>query len=289
MLRILSTYFFINRKLTPELLGEIARSGVGAVELFCARHHFDYRSADSARELAGALRDHNLRLHAVHAPAERNSGPTRHSGVPLSISDPERGRRLDAVDEIRRALDLAEHVPFRILVLHLGSSRDDADPRRFDAAFSSLEHLRLFAKQSGVTIAIENTPGKLATPANLRQFITDTRLSDIRFCFDIGHAHLGDGVLPSLEIMRDLIVTAHIHDNHGFKDEHLPPCDGEIEWKPALAGLAAAQSPLVLELKEQPAHAEPAPPSAALEAARSAFERLQVELGSAPQAEASAT
>ena len=105
----------------------------------------------------------------------------------------------------------------------MGSSRDAADPRRFDAAFSSLEHLRIFAKQRGVTIALENTPGELATPANLRQFITDTRLTDLRLCFDIGHAHLGDGVLPSLETMRELVVTAHIHDNHGDKDEHLPP------------------------------------------------------------------
>ena len=282
MLRILSTYLFVNRKLTPELLGEIARSGAGAIELFCAPNHFDYRSADSARELAGALGDSNLTLHAVHAPVERDSGPTRQSGVPLSVSDPERGRRLDAVDEIRRALDLAEHLPFRFLVLHLGSSRDDADPPRFEAAFSSLEHLRLFAKQSSVTIAIENTPGELATPANLRQFITDTRLTDLRLCFDIGHAHLGDGVLPSFEIMRDLVVTAHIHDNHGFKDEHLPPYDGAIEWDAALAALSANSTPLVLELREQPAYAEPAPAAVALEVARTAFDRLESALDSAP-------
>ncbi len=31
------------------------------------------------------------------------------------------------------------------------------------------------------------------------------------------------------------MVTAHIHDNHGLKDEHLPPYDGTIEWKAALA------------------------------------------------------
>ena len=45
----------------------------------------------------------------------------------------------------------------------------------------------------------------------------------MRLCFDIGHAHLGDGVAKSFEIMRDLVVTAHIHDNHGLKDEHLAP------------------------------------------------------------------
>jgi sugar phosphate isomerase/epimerase len=281
MLRILSSYLFINRKLTPEMLGEIARSGVGAVELFCSRHHFDYRSDDTVADVAAVLRDSNLALHALHAPTERDTGPARHSGVPLSISDPERGRRIEALDEIRRVLDLAEQLPFRILVLHLGSSRDEADPRRYDAAFSSLERLRLFAKQSGVTIALENTPSHLASPANLRQFISDTRLSDLRLCFDVGHAHLGDGVMPSFQIMRDLVVTAHMHDNHGFKDEHLPPFSGDVEWDAALPALTGVQSPLVLELKEQPAYADPAPPSVAIEAARAAFDRLESALDSA--------
>jgi sugar phosphate isomerase/epimerase len=281
MLRILSTYLFIHRKFTPELLGEIARSGVGAIELFCSRHHFDYRSTEAAAEMSAALRDANLSLHAIHAPTERDSGPARHSSVPLSVADPERGRRLEAMDEVRRVLDLAEHLPFRYLVLHLGSSRDEADPRRYEAAFSSLERLRLFAKQSGVTITLENTPGHLAAPEKLRQFVTETRLTDVRFCFDVGHAHLEDGVMPSLEIMRDLVVTAHVHDNDGFKDEHLPPFSGTIEWDPVLAVLASVQSALVLELKEQPAYAEPAPPSVAIEAARAAFDKLETALDSA--------
>lgn len=280
MLRILSTYLFIHRRFTPELLGAISRSGVGAIELFCSRYHFDYRSVEAAAEMGTALRDSNMTLHSLHAPTERDSGPARHSGVPLSISDPERGRRTEAVDEIRRVLDLAEHLPFRYLVLHLGSSRDEADPRRYDAAFSSLERLRLFAKQGGVTIALENTHAQLASPANLCQFITDTRLNDLRLCFDIGHAHLGDGVMPSLEIMRDLVGTAHIHDNNGFKDEHLAPFSGTIEWAPALEALTSVAAALVLELKEQPAYAEPAPPSVAIEAARAAFDKLETALDS---------
>src|ERR1700674_2079436 len=194
MKRILSTYLFVKRKLTPARVTDMARHGASGVELFCARGHFDYRSGDAARELAAALRDHNLALHAVHAPTERDFNTRHESAAPLVISDPERVRRLEAVDEIKRALDLAEVMPFRYLVQHMGSSRDPAEPRRFDAAFNSLEHLHLFAKQRGVTIALENTPGELATPANLRRFIADTRLTDLRVCFDIGHAHIGDGV-----------------------------------------------------------------------------------------------
>ncbi len=291
MTRILSTYVFVKRKLTPALIGDIAASGVNSVELFCGRSHFDYRSSDIVKELASALRDHNLAVHAVHAPAERDFGSRRDSSVPLSICDLDRSRRLEAVDEVKRALDLAEDMSFSYLVQHLGSSRDPNDPRLFEAAYNSLEHLRIFAKQRAVTIALENTPGELATPANLRQFLAETRLTDLRLCFDIGHAHLGDGVAKSFEIMRDLLVTAHIHDNHGLKDEHLAPYEaadgdgkpmgasGSIDWKAALPELKS--TPLVFELKEQPGWAEPTPATVSLDVARKAFDRVEEELDAA--------
>ena len=283
MVRTLSTYLFVKRRLTPGLLADIARHGIKAVEIFCARAHFNYQSPDAVREIAGTLRDHNLTLHALHAPAERDFNPVHESSAPLSICDPERVRRLEAVDEIKRALDVAEHMPFRYLVQHLGSSRDAADDgRRFDAAFSSLEHLHIFAKERGVTLALEISPGELATPAHLRQFIIDTRLTDLRLCFDIGHAHLGDGVLASLEAMREFLATSHIHDNHGVKDEHLLPYEGTIEWKSALPALPP-ELPLVFELKEQPAYADPAPTSLALSAARAAFDRVEHALSSSEQ------
>jgi len=87
------------------------------------------------------------------------------------------------------------------------------------------------------------------------------------------------------------VVTAHIHDNHGLKDEHLAPYEaaagdgkptgasGAIDWKAALAELKAV--PLVFELKEQPAYAEPTPASVSLGVARKAFERVEEELDAA--------
>jgi sugar phosphate isomerase/epimerase len=287
--RILSTYVFVKRKLNPALVTEIGGAGVNAIELFCARPHFDYRSGEAARELANVLRDNKMKVHAVHAPTERDFSSRRDSSVPLSICDIDRSRRLEAVDEVKRALDMAEELSFPYIVQHLGSSRDPNDPRLLEAAFSSLEHLRIFAKERGVTIALENTPGELATPTNLRQFLAETRLSDIRLCFDIGHAHLGDGVANSYEIMRELAVTSHIHDNHGLKDEHLPPYDasengrqgeygasGPIDWKSALGELKSV--PLVFELKEQQAWAEPTSASVTLDAARRAYDRVEEEM-----------
>jgi sugar phosphate isomerase/epimerase len=54
--------------------------------------------------------------------------------------------------------------------------------------------------------------------------------------------------------VRELVVSAHIHDNHGEKDEHLPPHDGSIDWASALKLLRSAPAgdlPLTLEVKEK--------------------------------------
>lgn len=274
MERVLSTYRYANQPLTSTLLAEIARAGIPSVEIFCSPVHLNYRSPEVVRELAEWIQQHKLAVHSLHAPTERDLMPgKRESGTPISISDTERVRRLDAVDEVKRALEIAERIPYRYLVQHLGDGRQAHDPRQIDAAFNSLEHLAIFAKQRGVTIALENTPGDLASPTNLRHFIADTRL-DLKLCFDTGHAHMEDGIEMSFEAMRELVVTAHVHDNHGEKDEHLAPYEGTIDWDATLGALAGAPKPLpaVLELREQSAHG----PS--LADAMAAFEKLDQAL-----------
>jgi len=249
MQRILSTYLFVNRKLTSALVSEAAGAGVSALELFCSRGHFDYRSAAEAHELAGWLAENKLTLHSIHSPTTRDFRLSRESGAPLSISDPERLRRQEAVDEIKRALDLVEQIPFRYCVQHVARHRDTPDDRKWDAAFSSLEHLSLFARARGVTIAIENTPGEMATPLNLKNFLEQTRLTSVKICFDAGHAHLEGGVTEALGIVRDIVATTHLHDNRGERDDHLLPYEGTIDWSAALEALPP-DAPMVLELKE---------------------------------------
>ncbi len=239
----------MNRKLTADLVKEAERAGASAIELFCSRRHFDYRSEEDARELGSWLAGSNLALHSIHSPTTREASPSRESGAPLSISDPERLRRQDAVDEIKRALDLVEYLPFQYCIQHVAGPRDVPDERRWDAAFSSLEHLSLFARHRGITLALENTPGEMATPANLKHFLGETRLTGVKLCFDSGHAHLDGNIASALGTARDLVVTTHLHDNRGERDDHLLPYEGTIDWNELLPALPPG-TPMVLELKE---------------------------------------
>jgi sugar phosphate isomerase/epimerase len=285
MQRILSTYLFVSKKLNRELLALIHGAGFQGVEIFATRSHFDYATREEVREIAQALADNQLQLASLHAPTSRDVSVNREGGIPLSVTEVERVRRIEAMDELKRVIDVAEDLAFPRLILHMGGSRETADERKRDAAFSSLEHLVLHAKHAGVTICVENTTSEMGDPAYLRSFVDETRLTGLRFNFDIGHAHLADGqaeerVAKGFEPLKELIASAHIHDNHGEKDEHLPPYDGSIEWPVALKLLkstpAGANLPLTLELKEKTGPDTPAL-AGQLDAARKSMDRLQEE------------
>jgi sugar phosphate isomerase/epimerase len=284
--RLLSTYLFVSRKLTRELLVQIADAGFTGVEVFCSRGHFDYTSKTEARDLSAALESLGLTLTSLHAPTSRDLSATREGGQPLSICEVERVRRIEAMDELKRALDVAEDLPFPRMIFHMGGTRETADPRKRDAAFSSLEHLILHARHVGVTICVENTTSEMGDPAYLRSFYDETRLTGLRFNFDIGHAHLADGpeeerVGKGFAPLRDLVVGAHIHDNHGEKDEHLPPYDGTIDWEKSIKILKTApvsDLPLLLELKEKTGPDAPGAEEQ-LAAARKAWDQFEEEWG----------
>jgi sugar phosphate isomerase/epimerase len=284
--RLLSTYIFISRKLTRELLGQIAEADFHRLEIFCSRSHFDYTSKSEVQEMGRALADNRLKLASLHAPTSRDLSATREGGQPLSICEVERVRRIEAMDELKRAIDVAEEVPFSRMIFHMGGPRETSDPRKRDAAFSSLEHLILHARHVGVTICVENTTSEMGAPSYLRSFVDETRLAGLRFNFDIGHAHLADGaeenrIAESFEPLRELVTGVHVHDNHGEKDEHLPPYEGTIDWAAAVKLLKTAPEvnlPLTLELKEK---IGPEAPSTReqLGAGRKSMDRLEEEWG----------
>jgi sugar phosphate isomerase/epimerase len=282
MHRLLSTYIFISRKLTPELLGQVAEAGFRGVEIFCARSHFEYSMKAEIRAMAGHLEAHHLQLASLHAPTSRDISAMRETGAPLSICEVERVRRIEAMDELKRVIDVAEDLPYARLILHMGGSRETADPRKRDAALSSLEHLILHARHSGVTICVENTLSEMGDPAYLRAFVDETRLTGLRFNFDIGHANLAEypeaeRLEKSFAPLRDLVSSVHLHDNSGIKDEHLPPFEGSIDWPAAIKLLKSAPEPnlpIVLELKEKTG---PEAPSASeqLASARASLDRFE--------------
>jgi sugar phosphate isomerase/epimerase len=270
----LSTHLFVNHRLTTAWLERIQHAGVESVEIFCARQHLDYNNRAQVMELSHWFHDSDLKLRSLHAPIYTDevwgrSGP--HSVI--TITEPVKSKRIQMVDEIKRALEIAELVPFQYLIQHLGVGGEEYDERKLDAAFSSLDELSVFARQRGVEILLENIPNALSSAERLMAFIGMTHLN-LNFCFDTGHAHINEGVEAAFEIMKDRIRSTHVHDNNGEEDKHIWPVVGDggtIDWPRAMKLLRSRENqyPLLLELKEVPDRKHP------VEDAVGIFDRLE--------------
>ena len=274
MNRVLSTHLFVNHRLTVALLNRVMQAGIPAVEIFCARQHLDYRNRAQVMELGHWFRDADLKLHSLHSPMYSDeiwgrSGPQS----VVNITHPVKADRLKMVDEIKRALEVAEVVPFRYLIQHLGASVEEFSERKVESAFSALEELGIFARQRGVQILLENIPNELSSAERLNYFLEVTHL-DLGFVFDVGHANIGEGVEAAFSIMKKRIRSTHVHDNDGKEDKHLFPLiaeGGTVDWKQTMNLLRSCgdQAPLLLELREVEGMEHP------LDQANEVFDRLE--------------
>jgi sugar phosphate isomerase/epimerase len=247
----LSTYLFVDQRLSAHILDQAARAGIRQFEVFAARQHFDYQDKNHVRDVAQWFTDQGIKLHSLHAPLFGDFDWGRSGGHPISVTHLERGKRIDSMDEIKRAIEVAERLPFQYLILHMGLPEETYDLRRFDSAFTSIEHLKIFAKERGVQILLENIPNELSTPERLLSFIRYTRMDDLKVCFDVGHAHMSVGVESAFAALKDRIVSTHVHDNRHDKDDHLMPFDGDIDWATTVRDFRAldGQFPVLFEIR----------------------------------------
>ena len=247
----LSSHLFVSERLNSHVLDQVLAAGIRQIEIFAARQHLDYYDQNQVRDVAQWFTDHGVALHSVHAPLYSDTDWGRLGGLAVSLAYLERRLRIDSMDEVKRAIEIAEQLPFRYLVVHLGLPGEEYDMRKFDAAFTSLEHLNIFAKDRGAQILLENIPNELSTPERLLEFIQYTRLK-LDVCFDAGHAHMGGGVGPAFQALKERIRSTHVHDNNGAKDEHLMPFEGGIDWARTMRDFRAVdgQFPAVFELRD---------------------------------------
>ena len=252
MQRALSTHLFANHRLTTVWLERIWNAGIPLVEIFAARQHLDYRDKSQISDLGHWFRDAELKVHSLHSPMYNDNawGRTGPQSI-ITITEPVKSKRLDMVDEIKRAIEVAETVPCRYLIQHLCVEWEEFDERKIDAAFSALEEINLFARQRGVEVLLENTPNELASAERLMTFLNVTHLN-LNICFDVGHAHMRGSVENEYRLLQSRIRSTHVHDNNGTDDSHLFPGKGTVDWVRTMDLLRSAdgQYPLLLELRE---------------------------------------
>ena len=114
-----------------------------------------------------------------------------------------------------------------VAVVHLSSGENaphicDIGKERYDAIVDC-------AVKNGVTVAFENQR-KLANLAFVMELYKD--VSNVRFCWDVGHEHCFTGGKEFMPFFGDKLVYTHIHDNYCEYngDMHMIPFDGKIDF-----------------------------------------------------------
>lgn len=274
----ISTHLYHDRRLERDHLAQIAGYGFETVELFATRSHFDYHAPEAVDRLVRWLEETGLTLESVHAPITDQFGQGDRWAATYSNAVQDNAARQAAVREAEAALQIARRIPYKTLVVHLGTpaSKNNPGDNSRAAALRSAEEICRLAEPLAVRVALEVIPNSLSTPAALVTMLErDLEAPHAGICMDFGHAFLGGDVPDAVEMAAEHLIATHVHDNHGRADDHLVPYQGSIDWDAALVTMQKIgyEGTYLMEL------ANTGSPAAVLEEARRARERFERALG----------
>jgi len=141
-------------------------------------------------------------------------------------------RRVTA-QRVEQTLRAAELLRARVVVFHPGYSRLTYGSVQDAWIAGSIEFWCKYLpslRQIGCTVALENIFEE--EPSILRRVLEGIGDPCVGHCFDSGHFNMFARV-PLEDWFAELgsfVLEAHLHDNHGDADEHLPVGDGQIDF-----------------------------------------------------------
>jgi sugar phosphate isomerase/epimerase len=271
----LSTHVFLQQRLHPGLLDAMLRGlapyGTPVIEVFAVRHHFDYNDRSAVRDLATWFRDSGAQA-TLHQPLYSDAQWSRHVAPTLNLISSEKSHRIEAMDEVKRALESAEQIPFTAITLHLGLKDEPWNTRALENSLTAIEHLKAFAHPLGVKILLENLQNEVTTPEHLLEILNVGHFANVGLTLDLGHAHIAApelhrGIDAAVELLKPRVAELHLHDNSGNKDDHQWPAITQatdsvtnnnpniinIDWTNVARHIATlpANTPAILEISHE--------------------------------------
>ncbi|MBI1921428.1 MAG: TIM barrel protein [Geobacter sp.] len=151
----------------------------------------------------------------------------------LNPGSTERLIREATMHRFNQVLDAAEVIKPRVIVFHPGYDRWRYGERQ-DAwlghALAAFRHVLERTEQIGCIVAVENIFEE--EPSTLKALIEAADSPRLRHCFDVGHWNMFKkvGMEEWFAELGQYIAEAHVHDNFGLKDDHLPIGEGAIDF-----------------------------------------------------------
>lgn len=252
-----------------EILAELGYGGVGLTLDYGWLNPYAPDFSERLDEMRELLAKHKLRS-VIETGARFLLDPRRKHEPTLMTADPaERERRIDFY---RRAIDVAAALKSDCVSLWSGVLRDDTNET---AAFARLEEgwweVYKYAAKQNVVLGFEPEPGMfIDTLTRFSEFLWRLDSTSLELTLDIGHLHCqGEPIAENLRRWGSGIVNVHVEDMRCGVHEHLMFGEGEIDFRPVMAELAAIDYQGLVQV-ELSRHSHMAP-----EAARRAIEFLK--------------
>jgi sugar phosphate isomerase/epimerase len=218
-----------------DCLEPIRAGGFSMLEICSSKHHLDYHDLATIDEVSRRLIEDGLEAYSFHAPFSPN----------IDITSLDQGHREHSKQELLLAAEAAAHLGVRFLVIHPGPEESLAPPpaehlRRLQNAADVLEVVSQRCHELRIGIVLENMLPHLLF-GNMRDMLWIMGAIanvNVGTCLDTGHAHLTGEVYNVLYKLSGHLQMIHANDNRGTYDDHLPPGEGQIDWRRMLTELS---------------------------------------------------
>ncbi len=177
--------------------------------------------------------------------------------IEINLASLNRHLREAAVRQTLRCLEFAAFLEAGHLVIHSGNLNRNYPPSFLPEAraclHESLKTLAARASEAGVALALENgwngeNHPLITNGEEHAALIEAVGGPALKALFDLGHAHtFGGGAIAHLETLQPYLVSIHLHDNGGGRDEHLPLGAGTV-GRAAIQRCFKAGIPVILEM-----------------------------------------
>ena len=124
------------------------------------------------------------------------------------------------VEKTKKIIDLAVEFGAKVVTTHIGVIPEDKAHPRYKIMLSALTECGLYAKEKGVTMAIETGPEKATV---LKAFIEDTK-GGVGVNLDPANFTMvtGQDAVEAVYILKDHIVHTHVKDGRMLNKEQNP-------------------------------------------------------------------
>ncbi len=242
---VLSTGLLIREPLIS-ILDRIKETGFSSIEIAASISHFNYHNPGAISRLRRKLEELNMKVNSFHAPCK--------DYVDFTLLD--ESKRQKAVKEVLAAVEALSALGGQNLVLHGGSDEESIPQEQVDKrlrqAGKSLLEIHNHCLKLGLTLVLEDMLGHLlgGKVEQLQWLISQLPEQQTGICLDTGHSFLTGKLTERVRSYGPRLLMAHIHDNNGKYDDHLPPGDGKLPWSLLFGTFTEVgfRGPLVLEM-----------------------------------------